>query len=360
MSVNQAAGFSLKGAIRNSGRVFYKNALGRRLSQAGAEKAIELRIGPLVPMIATAAALLYHQGMQETSPHGDPGSWKRMLAESALGTLVIENTKGIYPIWGGLLSAYRAGQKQKALDKIHAVVNTVTTLITGFMGVHLFAGFSEMANEIEDKDIHRYLDRPGMKGWANHLAASPDAEVSGLGQALNTLRQRIAVHHAMIGQGSHSDWDGMKAVSSEISELKAEVASKFATLEEKAVKPLGFEKAKVYEAFREALAGSQDSYIRLVRSMNPFFGYIIVGLMAGTAIASFANKKIDAYLKQRFPNIDKMKFRQLFDKDVTLMPPQPAAAHGASGGHGAGGGHDYITSPTLCWPEIGYNGGHLS
>ena len=337
----------LGGVIRQSGRSLYKGLLGRSFSNVGAEKVIELKLGPIALAIAAATALIYKQGSESNKPGGgDKGFWKRVLAESGLGYFIVDNTKGIFPLWGLGISAFRAGQKNNLLEKAQAMVETATVMTLGYLGIHLGASFSEAANELEEREMFKNLNSEPMEKWIQRLEKEADPQAKALGGALRSLKIKLGEQNQWVKKGARQDWKAMRPLRKEVAGLKSEVYEGLTKLDEALVHPRGLPVQKFFRPFQEALLSSQEAYIKLVRSLNPIFGYMITGLLIGAPVAAFLNKILAA----RKPEWRQMHTRDLFG--ATALPPMTNTAHptnqfsfpnvslpGQGGNAGGGGGH---------------------
>jgi hypothetical protein len=340
----QASGLSLGSGIRGGAGVIYKSLVSRSASRAGAEKALELRLLPLLPFIITASALLYHKGAESVRGTPSQHSIGRMMLESGLGYWVVENTKGVYPLWGAALSAYRAGQKPNALEKLKAVVSTATTLGMGYLGVHLFAGLSEGALQIEDREIAYYLNKPEFKTWSQKLLQEPpESAAHELGKSLEALRAKLAEQESLFAKGARPDWKMMKPMKADVANLKSELFARMQQADESVFAHAGQDFKKLFAGFRGTMITSQEAYVKLTRAMNPLFGYIIVGLMGGAVAARYLNTK----LEERFPDLKKMKFRDLFSDNVTLMPQ---TSHNVYRPSAYSANPPILPGPYMVWP----------
>lgn len=328
---------NLGGMIRQSGRSLYKGLLGRSFSSVGAEKVLELKLGPIALATVAGAALLYNQGAESTKGDGaNMGFWKRVLLESGLGYFIVDNTKGLYTLWGIGLSAFRAGQKPNLLEKVQAVASTVTTMALGYLGIHLGASFTEAAHELEEREMFKALSNPDMERWIQRLEGEADAGPKALGETLRRFKTKLAEQDELFRSGIQQDWKAMRPMRREIAGLKADVFGKLTSLDEAIVRPKGLPVQKAFKVFAEALGSSQEAYIKAVRALNPLFGYIILGLLVGTPVAKLINKQIE----KLYPQWRNMSFKELFG--VSNLPePRGPGAHGLS------------ERPTLYMPGIG-------
>src|SRR5690606_29298042 len=149
------------GMLQNTGGVVQRAITSQRASSG---KAIELSFRPLIPLILAGSALMYNQGQEMQKPGGgERNAWLTLLAESSLGTFILEKTSGVYPLLGIGLGAYRAGQQPNALTQIQAVVKTAIHLAMGYVGVNVFKGMSEMERQMDDLSLYRVLrDQDGV------------------------------------------------------------------------------------------------------------------------------------------------------------------------------------------------------
>lgn len=333
---------SVGGTLRNGSRQLFMNTLYRRnLLKVGADKAIELRLGPLLPLLLTASALLYHQGEISKKPDPHPLKPGRMLLESGIGAWVIENTRGIYPVWGMAMAAWRAGEQKNVLDKLKTLTTTATSMALGFVGVHLFSGLSEASLEIEERDIAKRLNSPEIRYWQDKLRQHPpDSPTHLLSQHVDHLREQLNQQVSLLDRKqARPTWQALKPLKAEIAEQKARVHAHLSPLDDTLIRHNSRHLQNTVRQFRQAISGSQELTTKLARSMNPVFGYTLVGLMLG----SLLSKQLHALLEARFPDLKQRKLSDLFSKQSSLMPPQkPPSPYGLATPH--------LPGPHLIWP----------
>lgn len=314
-SYNTAA-TGLKGALHRAGGMFQRAITTTGYGSTSA-KAIEINFRPLLPLIATTSALIYHQGQQTAQPDGgEKNAWARILAEGGLGCLVLNHTAGIYPLFGICLAAYRAGYQTNAMDKIKVTVSTAVNLLMGYVGVNIFRGMSQMDQELDDQIIQRIIndhDALGRKRtdtnvskWLEQLKEhSPESQV------LGTLFENLKQHLNKLYPPVRHDQKPQK-VSPEVQQelfenvfnAKTQIAEKFGQLGEHTLQGLNEEGTRAVKKMMNAIHYSQNGFTGLSRAMNPVFGYILMGLILGNPIANWINSSID----KKNPRLKEKKF----------------------------------------------------
>jgi hypothetical protein len=374
------------GSIRPTGFYNYVSRLGGMAQQfitaesANTNKIVALSLKPLIPMIIAGSALVYNQGHESTKPGGgEPGAWMRILAESGLAYAVLENTSGIYPLFGIGLAAYRAGKQSNAMDQVKAVINTAMTLFMGSVGVTFFKGMSNMAAQMDDHRIFRLLHDQNAAGgaqgthiqdWMAHLGDEAENHhwnqesrqaFGGLHDTLQQLRDRLRQRYPeWLPQADrrpplHPDSQEFRDVSEHILKLKEDAAEHFAALGEDAFGRLGRDTQQAAKHLMSAIDHSQSTWTRMVRGMNPIFGYIIMGLMVGAPLAKWINSGIG----RRRPDLQQKQFQQvLFPQENRLLggPAGHGGGHGSQAGHGSTYGMPYMTWPGMNNDQITYSG----
>jgi hypothetical protein len=343
-------------------------------------KIVALSFKPLIPMIIAGSALIYNQGHESTKPGGgEPNAWMRILAESGLAYAVLENTSGIYPLFGIGLAAYRAGKESNALDQVKAVINTAITLFMGSVGVTFFKGMSRMAEHMDDQSIFRMLhdqDQSGaargtthIRDWMRHLdreAVNPywnrDSQQAfrDLHHSLEGLQRKLGrMYPDLLPVGRRSrpplrpDSDKFRSVSEKIMQFKTKAAEDFALLGEDAFRGLGQNTQSAAKRLISRIDHSQGTWTRMVRGMNPVFGYIIMGLMVGAPLA----KWINSWIGRKRPDLQQKQFKQvLFPDENRVLSPAGHGGHGGRAGHGSTYGMPYMTWPGMNNDQVTYSG----
>jgi hypothetical protein len=309
---------SLAQSVRTLGTRVAQPLVTARLSQTPL-KPLRFPVSPLIPSILIGSVFLYQKGMQKAQPNRtDQLPVQRMLVESGLGYLMATLSNGVIPVLYGIgLSAYRAGQQNNTLDKIHAVVNTAVTLSLGYLGVFLFSGLSEAQHRAENQAISTSLRNPEMRAWLAQLGSHQDKTVREFANTLQELGEKLDIHERLIAENPQTNWEQVKWLRQELTELKAIAATQLQELEEKLPQPSSEKMLMAYSGFRQALGKSQDLVVKFARATNPLAGYFIVGLMLGASVA----KDINAFIDRRFLHLrQKNIFSKGISPDNTLIP----------------------------------------
>ncbi len=333
----------MRDVLLDAGGHVYTFFLNRRIYRPGVEKAIELKALPLLPLILATSVILYHKGMQ--AQKAKPGGSRRMLLESGLSYAVVEGTRGVYPLWGLGLAAYRAGRKKTALEALQVGVNTAVTLVMGYLGLLMFKGMTNASLEFENNLFSRHLKHEGIQGWMQRLSQHPDTEVQKLGNTLLELHKGLQAQNRLYQKGMKPHWKEMQPLLKQVAELKTEAQSQLSTVSDALIRPKGLTTPKLYMALKELLSESQRGYIKISRVLNPLCGYVLVGLMAGSGLAAYLNKQ----LANRYPQLKKFKTQPVFSEDISLLPsPGTAKSFLAP----SGGNHGGLSGPSLFIPSI--------
>lgn len=355
----------VKEATRTAGQSLYRVFL-RGNAPAASNKAVELSFRPLLPLILAGSGLLYNQGRENTSKHGgDSNAWLKMLMESGLAYAVLTTTRGVYPLFGLALAAYRSGQKPNALEQIKATVNTAVTLFMGYLGVNFFKGISEADTRFDNEMIYKTLkpkgktetlngDRLKVNHWIENLKKHDHDEVRGLGQVLSELGDKLQENVDQVVNLKNEAipdkapiHEALERIQNELTELKTKVSNQFGQIEKEAMQTAAQDSGKAVHNLMSNIRYAQSGFIKATRTMNPVFGYIITGLILGTPIAAGINHLIE----KRYPSLKQKKITKSFlPAEHRILSGQ--AAHGGALAHASSG---LGAGPAIMWPEI--NGG---
>jgi hypothetical protein len=283
-------------------------------------KAIEISFRPLLPLILVGSGLLYNQGRETLKgPGSENSAWLRVMGESSLAYLVLANTTGLYPLFGIALAAYRAGKEQSALGQVKALVNTAVTLSMGYAGVKLFKLMSDVDSQIDNEILLKALstrgkstkDRKIIQDWLKKLSVHEDEKVSQLGKSLKDLGLTLEKNADNFDLAKKGKTDAVLEEAQNITErlqhLKTEIFERFGQVEKQALQTLdGDTNRRIAKNLMSNVRYSQSGFVKGLRALNPVFGYIIVGLMIGTPVASVINRLIG----KRYPSLQEKKFNQ--------------------------------------------------
>lgn len=379
-------------AIRPTGIYNYASRLGGMVQRAklmgttpSSNKALALDFRPLLPMIIAGSALLYNQGQEANKPGGGEGNaWLRLLTESGLAYLLLENTTGVYPLLGVGLAAYRAGQQTTALDQIKAVINTAATMFLGSLGVTFFKGMSNTASQMDDEAILRRLhDRTALgapagthiQDWLAHLdhQARDDYWQDDTKQAFQELHHHLQQLKEKLGR-LYPNWlrgvdpaappgrpiapdsEEYHQLANEILHAKTEAMKKFDMLGKWAFDGEGASHRVVSDTQQAArklmstIEYSQSSWTRFVRALNPVFGYLIMGLMIGGSVLA---PRVSSWVGHRHSDLQQKQFQPtLFPQDSRLISPS-GGGHGSHGGRASHGSTYGV--PYMVWDGMNNN-----
>jgi len=341
------------------GRAMYGSLNARQLN---ARAAVSVPLVPMLPLIVAGGAMLYHQGNEATKPNGgDKNAWLNILLESAIGTWVLKNTTGLYPLFGLGLAAYRSGQKHTAQEKVQAMVNTGICMLLGWAGVHLFESFAEAGRANDDHIIKNALKGEGkheakFKKWVDtHLTnlATSNEDAKGLKDALaelgTTYKDQDALYAKTGKYGGKPEWEVLEPFRNKIMELKSNIAERVEKIGAELFSTVEYENKSAVRAALAKIEDSQSSFTRFNRAMNPIYGYIITGLVIGTPLAKWISSKIG----EKRPDLKTKQFHANVFPHENRIINYTVGSGGHGGGHGAN--HFMAPGPAIVWPEA--NGG---
>lgn len=343
-----------------AGRGVFKQFLDHAPGAPAVDKAVRLhQVQVILPALATLLFLYDYGKQQAAGNNGDPNHGARVLTESALAYLLLENTKGFYPILALGLAALKAGQQPTKLGKIKAVADTLTVLGMGWVGIQLGKSLTGMQVYHENKHLLDALQAKTKDG-------KPITEVQEFFAKYHNhehpLRDRLADLHKNL-KDLQAKWDELYTKTDFIGELKRDLLGEKSILSFRAETELKDDirflreaaetmKTELYDhyvqmleklpeagqkavrndilsnphlnGFMQNLKVGQAAHVKFSRFMNPILGFALLGGLLGTIFA----KKMNNSLSHRYPHLDQVHHDTF-------------SSHGASGGHGAahGGGH---------------------
>lgn len=306
---------SLAQSVRALGYQASRPLVAARIGPANAP----LKFSPLVPSIIVGSAFLHQKGMQAAQPNrNDTIPPRRLLVESFLGYFMAAFSPGIVPFLYGLgLTSYRAGKQDNALDKLHSVVNTATTLTLGYLGVLLFSGLSDAQRQAENKAIESAWNNPELASWRQKLASHPEPAAQELSLTLKSLALKLNEYDQAFQNKKATSSEALQLLKEEVDELKASAADRLQALDEALIQPKEEAVKAVFLRFRKALAKSQYLTHHFARLTNPLMGYVILGLLLGTGTA----RDINRFLDRRFPQLRQKKIlTRMPSQENTLIP----------------------------------------
>jgi hypothetical protein len=345
--------FQFKNVLHHVGGSFYREMVLGPRSSARSIKAFEVPLVPLLPLALAVSALVYQQGVEAVKPAGDPRAWQKLLMQTGIGSLLLEHTKNVFPLWGLGVSAYHAGRAPSILEKLHSVVTTAVTLLFGYAGYHLTKGFSLGAQQGENREILAILDNPKLKPWIAGLKKNYSASgAHALAERLESLEKMLREELRLLTVEKRNPLDEeMRAMHQELQDLKLDVLDRIQAAESgmkqgsrtytaRKMLPETHEPAHLlFNNLREVLHTSTALSTRITRLLNPAAGFILGGLLLG----GLAAKSVNLWLDRRYPNLRWQKPADIFYTPGTLIPsyhraathhsPPPTAPAGSPAGH---------------------------
>jgi hypothetical protein len=306
------------------------------------EKAIEVRLTPLLPLALAISAILWQQGAELVKPGGDRKAWQKLLLQSGVGALLLEHTRSIYPVWGMGVGAFEAGKAPNTLEKAHSLATTAFSVLFGWGGYHrggyhLMKGFSMEAQQQENQDIRKSLESDRIKKWIAHLKTGAVPGGQDLAQRLEWLGNVLKEEKTMVEQEMNPMDREIKAVRKELMALKTDALERILNIEreieEKRMTWTRFlpdhgdkNVEKLYNSLRNTMRDSTNGFVRFTRAINPVAGFILGGMMLGGIAAGYFND----YLTRRFPHWRQSnRLADIFYDHAALIPNHNhmAAAH---------------------------------
>jgi hypothetical protein len=320
--------FQFKNVLHDVGGSLYRGLVVGPRSSARSIKAFEVPLVPLLPLALAISSLVYQQGVEAIKPEGDPKAWQKLLLQTGIGSLLLEHTKNVFPLWGLGITAYHAGRAPTMMEKLHSLVTTVLTLGFGYSGYHLTKGFSLEAQQGENREILEFLDNAQLKPWIAGL--KKNYAVSGsysLAQRLESLEKMLREEQRLVTVEKLNPLDEqLKTMRQQLQDLKLDVLEHLHTIEagmkegrmsaaEKFL-PRSKPARLLYDGLCQALRDSTSWAARLTRVLNPAAGFILGGLLLG----GMAAKSVNLWLDRRYPNLKRQRPADIFYNHATLLP----------------------------------------
>ncbi|HEY9687095.1 MAG TPA: hypothetical protein V6C52_08990 [Coleofasciculaceae cyanobacterium] len=320
--------FQFKNVLHDVGGSLYRGIVLGPRSSARSIKAFEVPLVPLLPLALAISSLVYQQGVEAIKPGGDPKAWQKLLLQTGIGSLLLEHTKNVFPLWGLGISAYHAGRAPNMMEKLHSLVTTVLTLGFGYSGYHLTKGFSLEAQQGENREILELLGDARLKPWIAGLKKNYSVPGAyNLAQRLESLEKMLREEQRLVTVDKLNPLDEqLKTMRQQLQDLKLDVLEHIQAVETgmKGGRIIAAEKflpqskpaRLLYEGLREALHDSTSAAGRITRLLNPAAGFILGGLLLG----GMAAKSINLWLDQRYPHLKRQRPTDIFYNHATLLP----------------------------------------
>ena len=313
----------LRGSTKSLYNVLHHSVLGQSGRYLSKNKAVQIQLGQLALPLIAGLALLYTQGREAMQPNGDRRHWFKAMAEAVGGFTMINHASGLFPLYAMAIGAYRSGQQPDKLSKAQEWVKT---------GIIALLAWSEAADKIDEMDLRKLLEKnTGIERSMAGITASSTGNKTAeelADEALVKLRDTLkTLRRSSIRTGANTDTSAQTREA--LAKAKTELLEHLRTLEKHAPSEKGLidslektlsrhfgAKSKVPARLAEqlnllgtAVRSSEEGYIKLVRRMNPIFGYLIMGSLVGIPLA----KKANQWLEQRFPQWRQKSGPQFFN-----------------------------------------------
>lgn len=309
---------------------------------ASMERAIELRLTPLLPLALAISAILWQQGSELTKGGGDRKAWQKLLLQSGLGALLLEHTRSVYPVWGMGVGAFQAGKAPNTLEKAHSLASTAFSILCGWAGFHLMKGFSMEGQQKENQQIRETLEESKIKSWIAHLKR-PGTVPGGqeLAQRLEFMQRMLQEEQEMVKNQVNPMHREIKLLRKDLMTLKTETLERILAVEREIEEgrmawsrflPDSADKnvQKLYNTLRNTMRDSTNGFVRFTRAITPVAGFILGGMLLG----GIAADRFNDFLTRRFPHWSKTnKLGDMFYDHAALIPNHShiAAAHALGG-----------------------------
>jgi hypothetical protein len=299
-----------------------------RLSHREVEaKALNVSLKVIMPAILASSALLYQQGLINTNGQSASYDWAKSIREAVIGSWVIQNTRGLFPLFGILFSAYEAGKQGTEADKLKALATTVPTMLFGWTGVKVMQGYqnSRLAEDYKalyhvfhpvaphaQKSLKHWFDRCPDHVIDETRALLTDEKGTPLQHPLKPTLQQLSetLHGLFSAKGAHHGNPPLEVLQqhhARLSELQQGIVTYAELLYETRV-------LHDKQAMQHLIATTrhiQNPARRLNNWLCPAFGYIIAGMLLSTPVSNWLKNRIDKRSLKIQPAIDSTGFNRL-------------------------------------------------
>ncbi|MBY0402478.1 MAG: hypothetical protein K2X66_01145 [Cyanobacteria bacterium] len=286
---------SFASSLNNSFSYSFQNPSGT----ISTEKLLEVKIAPLMLPLLALGLILYSMGEDKRFHESEPKKkWAGILAECGLATLLINNTRGIYPLLSVFKGLFEAGQESSTLSKIQVFTSNLLTFMVGFVGVHFGTGmFVEPAIEREEHTIAKVVSDQKFIDVFNN-SAKPDMKA--LGKVFEDFSRVSKDLQTTLQSTTGVDFEVVKSLKQELAVLKESAYSKILPLIEnneiKLAFPTGGNLTKGMEVLLRRLETSQEPLVQLGRKITPMCSYFLATALIGLPLSRYVSRKLAQWM----------------------------------------------------------------
>ena len=303
------------------------------------DKFVRVSLKPLVPLILASSALVYHEGQQaklaQQSNQPYRNSWQSIVAESALGCMLLKYTSGIYPLMGLGVAIYRASKQDNALDQLKAAINTGVTMGMGFLGANALD--STLLERLENGKIRDIFEANPDQGkhlhdWIEKLKGHSEEPLQHMGEQLAQLKHQLTEELPNL-EKDKADRSVIQAMRDTIGETKSQLGDKILEYKGAALAEAPEHAQDAAQNLLRRLAESQGAVTKLTRAINPVCSFMAAAFLLGTPLSNWINGR----LEHRRPDLKQKQMKQvLFPESQRILKRPEHSGVSSHGGHSYG------------------------
>ena len=262
------------------------------MRQTGQMSRIGLITPEIIPAVPLVMGMLYQMGQRETIGQATNSTTEfATVAEGVVTQNIIRHAHDIFPYIPLAVGAYEVGSADGPREKIYQAIRTGIMFTAGYLGVtHLGAGISNALRMLESERLLHALGRDGI----HDIIGKSKPELAGLKASLNTLKETALAQRKMIEAITQDKKVSPKAIARASTQF---FNAKQAFLELWPKMPLNLLSEKAAAAtgnLHRGVVSYQASYIRVLRYLNPTFGYLLATTFIGLPVAALVGKIMKA------------------------------------------------------------------
>ncbi len=273
------------------------------------QKPIQFELKPMILGLLSGGALLYQYAQENAFPSADPGRGLRYTATSFGAWAVAQLSKGVYPVWMLGQSIYTAGKESDAMNKLQAVVKTVTTMSLGYAGVMMGQLFTDANYKADENAIRHWLTQDTVQEFRDILKQGSEPvykDLEAVFQAILDKQNHLSDN--IIHKGTDAVFNGevmnepqaATMARKEISQLRSQAVQLMDSPQvQSLLESTDRLKRQPVANLLQIMRRSEQGYIKLIKMLNPVFMHSILAFMVGIPLS----RAINTQLEQRFPNL---------------------------------------------------------
>jgi hypothetical protein len=276
------------------------------LRQTGQMSRIGLITPEILPAVPLGMGMLYQVGQRETAGL-PPSSVNEVacLAEGVLTQTIIRRAHDIFPYIPLAVGAYEVGNADGGREKIYSALKTGILFTSGYLGVtNLGAGITNALKVLEAERILIALNRPGLRDVLQNKGTPK--EFSSL---LSRLRDTALKQRQIIDITSQNKRVSPRLITQVGKDFEQTQKAFLSYWNKIPLTQLSEKSSKHLLNLHRGIASYNAPYIKLLRFLNPTFGYFLGITFVGLPLSNVIGRVMNA------------GYTQHPDDDVNLVKP---------------------------------------